>query len=33
MIAFSVDAERVSNIGVFYGGQDYETVFRDESED
>jgi len=28
-----VDEERVSIIGVFYGGQDYETVFRNESED
>jgi len=33
VIAFSVDEERVSIIGVFYGGQDYETVFRNESED
>ena len=33
VIAFTVDEERVSIIGVFYGGQDYETVFRNESED
>ena len=35
VIAFNVDAEQVSVIGVFYGGQDYETVFQsdfDESE-
>lgn len=34
-IAFNVDAEQVSILGVFYGGQDYETVFKsdfDESE-
>jgi plasmid stabilization system protein ParE len=29
-IAFDVDAEQVSIIGVFYGGQDYETVFQSE---
>ncbi|HUW99174.1 MAG TPA: hypothetical protein VMV40_10135 [Acidiferrobacter sp.] len=28
VIAFDVDAERVSIIGVFYGGQDYETVLQ-----
>jgi plasmid stabilization system protein ParE len=28
-IAFSVDAEQVSIIGVFYGGQDYETILQD----
>lgn len=26
VIAFSVEAEQVSIIGIFYGGQDYETV-------
>ena len=34
-IAFNVDAEQVSILGVFYGGQDYETVLQsdfDESE-
>ncbi len=33
VIAFAVDAEMVSIIGIFYGGQDYETVLQDESED
>ena len=33
VIAFDVDAELVSIIGVFYGGQDYGTVLQDESED
>jgi toxin ParE1/3/4 len=33
VIAFDVDAELVSIIGVFYGGQDYETVLQDEPED
>lgn len=33
MIAFDVDAERVSIIGVFYGGQDYETVLHADSDD
>lgn len=27
-IAFDVDAERVSILGVFYGGQNYEAVFQ-----
>ncbi len=34
-IAFDADAEKVSILGVFYGGQDYETVLQsdfDESE-
>ena len=30
MIAFTVDADLVSILGVFYGGQDYETVFQSE---
>ena len=30
VIAFDVDAARVSIIGIFYGGQDYETILRDE---
>ena len=30
VIAFDVDADRVSIIGIFYGGQDYETILRDE---
>jgi|SRR5664280_3008073 plasmid stabilization system protein ParE len=28
VIAYDVTAELVSIIGVFYGGQDYETLFR-----
>jgi len=28
VIAFDVDAEVVSIIGIFYGGQDYETMLR-----
>jgi plasmid stabilization system protein ParE len=27
-IAFNVDAEHVSILGVFYGGQDYEAIFK-----
>ena len=30
VIAFDVDADVVSIIGVFYGGQDYETILQDE---
>jgi plasmid stabilization system protein ParE len=30
VIAFNVDAETVSIVGVFYGGQDYETVLQSE---
>ena len=30
VIAFDVDTEVVSIIGVFYGGQDYETVLHDD---
>lgn len=30
VIAFDVDTEVVSIIGVFYGGQDYETILRDD---
>jgi len=33
VIAFAVDTERVSIIGVFYGGQDYETVLRADMDD
>jgi plasmid stabilization system protein ParE len=33
VIAFAVDAEQVSILGIFYGGQDYETILQDESED
>jgi plasmid stabilization system protein ParE len=28
LIAFTVDQNRVSILGVFYGGQDYETVLQ-----
>jgi len=30
VIAFAVDVETVSIIGVFYGGQDYETILQDD---
>lgn len=30
VIAFDVDAAQVSIIGVFYGGQDYETILQDD---
>jgi toxin ParE1/3/4 len=30
VIAYDVDAERVSIIGVYYGGQDYETDLQSE---
>ena len=30
VIAFDVGAEQVSIIGVFYGGQDYETILTDD---
>jgi toxin ParE1/3/4 len=33
VIAFDVDAELVSIIGVFYGGQDYESLLSDDSDD
>lgn len=33
VIAFDVDAELVSIIGIFYGGQDYETILQDEPDD
>lgn len=33
VIAFGVDAEVVSIIGVFYGGQDYETILQDDTDD
>lgn len=33
VIAFDVDAGLVSSIGVFYGGQDYETMLQDDFED
>lgn len=33
VIAFAVDAEVVSIIGVYYGGQDYETVLQFDLDD
>jgi len=32
VIAYDVSSEVVSIIGIFYGGQDYETVLRDMSD-
>ena len=32
VIAFAVEAELVAIIGVFYGGQDYEAILRDDAE-
>lgn len=33
VIAFDVSADLVSIVGVFYGGQDYETILQEESDD
>ncbi|WP_442783212.1 type II toxin-antitoxin system RelE/ParE family toxin [Collimonas fungivorans] len=33
VIAFSVEAELVSIIGIFYGGRDYETVLQSDLDD
>jgi plasmid stabilization system protein ParE len=33
VIAFNIEAEQVSIIGVFYGGQNYETLLQDDPED
>lgn len=33
VIAFEVDADQVAILGVFYGGQDYETSFQEEKEE
>jgi toxin ParE1/3/4 len=33
VIAFDVEAGQVSIIGVFYGGQDYETILQDDFDD
>lgn len=30
VIAFSVDSSRVSILGIFYGGQDYESLLQEE---
>ena len=32
IIAFVVDADLVSILGVFYGGQDYESILQDDAE-
>lgn len=32
VIAFAVDAELISIIGVFYGGQDYEAMLKDDAD-
>jgi plasmid stabilization system protein ParE len=32
VIAFDVEAELVSIIGIFYGGQDYESILQDDSD-
>jgi len=33
VIAFDIDGEQVSIIGVFYGGQNYESILQDDQED
>ncbi len=33
VIVFAVDAEQVSIIGIYYGGQDYETVLQFDLDD
>ena len=33
VIAFEVAGDLVSIIGVFYGGQDYETILHDDADD
>lgn len=33
VIAFVVDAEQVSILGIYYGGRDYESLLRVESDD
>ncbi len=33
VIAFDVDSDQVSIIAVFYGGQDYETILKDNLDD
>ncbi len=33
VIAFDADADVVSIIGVFYGGQDYETILHEDTND
>jgi plasmid stabilization system protein ParE len=31
VVAFEVDADHVNILGIFYGGQDYESALQDES--
>jgi plasmid stabilization system protein ParE len=33
VIAFDVEADQVSILGVFYGGQDYESILQDDAEE
>jgi toxin ParE1/3/4 len=33
LIAFTVDAERVSIIGLFYGGRDYEALLQSDADE
>jgi toxin ParE1/3/4 len=33
VIAFEVDGDQVAILGVFYGGQDYETSFQEEKDE
>jgi toxin ParE1/3/4 len=33
IVAFAVEAEQVSIIGVFYGGRDYEAILHSEADD
>lgn len=33
VVAFAVDAEVISILGIFYGGQDYEATFGEDVED
>ena len=33
VIAYMVDADQVAILGVFYGGQDYETLLQGDSDD
>ena len=33
VIAFAVEVDRVSVIGIFYGGQDYETLLQSDLDD
>lgn len=33
VIAFDVDTNQVSIVGIYYGGQDYESMLQDDSED